>query len=88
MGVLLIAALVWIGIHIGIAGTWFRDAIVARIGDGPFRGLFSLLSIVVIVFLVQAWSATETTPLWYAPVWLRWCSRRRCWWHSCCSSPR
>jgi len=63
MGVLLIAALVWIGIHIGIAGTWFRDVIVARIGDGPFRGLFSLLSIVAIVFLVQAWSATETTPL-------------------------
>ena len=72
MGVLLIAALVWIGIHIGIAGTRFRDVIVARTGDGPFRGLFSLLSIAAFVFLVQAWSATETTPLWYAPVWLRW----------------
>jgi uncharacterized membrane protein len=72
MGVLLIAALVWFGIHIGIAGTAARDAIVARIGDGPFRGLFSVLSIAAIVFLARAWSATDTAPLWYAPDWLRW----------------
>jgi uncharacterized membrane protein len=39
MTVLVIAALVWIGMHIGIAGTQVRDAIVARIGDAPFRGL-------------------------------------------------
>ena len=72
MTVLVIAALVWIGMHIGIAGTRGRDAIVARIGDVPFRGLFSLLSIVTIVFLVRAWGTAATTPLWYAPVWLRW----------------
>ena len=45
MTLLIIAALVWLGIHIGIAGTWLRDVLVARIGEGPFRGLFSLLSI-------------------------------------------
>jgi uncharacterized membrane protein len=61
MGVLLIAALVWIGIHLGIAGTQARDLIAARIGYGPFRGLFSLLSIIA-----------ETTPLWDTPEWLRW----------------
>jgi uncharacterized membrane protein len=72
MTVLVIAALVWIGMHIGIAGTSVRDAIVARIGDAPFRGLYSLLSIVVIVFLVRAWGVAATTPLWYAPAWLRW----------------
>jgi uncharacterized membrane protein len=72
VGLLIVAALVWIGIHIGIAGTRVRDAIAARIGDGPFRGLFSLLSILAIVFLVRAWSRSETTPLWLAPEWLRW----------------
>lgn len=72
MGVLLIAALIWIGIHLGIAGTRFRDMIAARIGDSPFRGLFSLLSIIAILFLVRAWSATETTSLWDTPEWLRW----------------
>ena len=72
MPVLMIAALVWIGIHLGIAGTRLRDAIVALIGDGPFRGLFSLLSIASLVFLVWAWSNSGTTPLWSTPTWLRW----------------
>ena len=57
MTLLIIAALVWLGIHFGIAGTRLRDAIVARIGEGSFRGLFSLLTILAIVFLVWAWSA-------------------------------
>ena len=45
---------------------------MARIGDGPFRGLFALLSIAAIAFLVRAWSTAATTPLWYTPIWLRW----------------
>jgi uncharacterized membrane protein len=72
MTLLIVAALVWLGIHFGIAGTRLRDTMVARIGEQPFRGLFSLLTILSIVFLVWAWSAASTTPLWYAPEWLRW----------------
>jgi uncharacterized membrane protein len=72
MLLLIIAALVWLGIHFGIAGTRLRDVLVARIGEQPFRGLFSLLTIAAIVFLVLAWSGSDTTPLWYAPPWLRW----------------
>jgi uncharacterized membrane protein len=72
MALLILAALSWLGIHIGVAGTPLRDMLVTRIGEGPFRGLFSLLSILGIVFLVWSWSAARTTPLWYAPAWLRW----------------
>jgi uncharacterized membrane protein len=72
MSLLIVAALVWVGVHLGIAGTHLRDAVVSRIGDNAFRGLFSLLSIVSIVFLVQAWSSAPATPLWYAPAWLGW----------------
>jgi uncharacterized membrane protein len=72
MTLLILAALIWLGIHIGIAGTQVRNALVDRIGEMPFRGLFSLLSILSIVFLVWAWGAAWTTPLWYAPQWLRW----------------
>jgi uncharacterized membrane protein len=71
MALLIIAALVWLGIHIGVAGTSLRDAIATRIGERPFRALFSLLSIAALAFLVRAWSRAETTPLWYAPPWLR-----------------
>jgi uncharacterized membrane protein len=72
MALLILAALVWFSIHIGVAGTPLRDVLVTRIGEGPFRGLFSLLSILAIGFLVWSWSAAWTTPLWYAPAWLRW----------------
>src|SRR5271166_5591699 len=72
MTLLIVAALIWLGIHFGIAGTRLRDGLVAGIGEAPFRGLFSLLSILAIVFLVRAWSAAPTTPLWDAPAWLRW----------------
>lgn len=72
MGLLVVAAVVWIGVHIGIAGTRLRDAVVGRIDENTFRAAFSLLSVVVIVFLVRAWSTASTAHVWYAPDWLRW----------------
>ena len=60
MTLLIIAALVWLGIHFGISGTRLRDATVTRIGNQPFRGLFSLLTILSIVFLVWAWRSSTT----------------------------
>ena len=72
MGLLMIAALVWVGVHVGIAGTAVRGALVARTGEAGFRIGYSLLSVAAIVFLVRAWQAAETTPLWFAPAWLRW----------------
>ena len=44
----------------------------ARIGERPFRGLFSLLSIATLLLLIGAWTFMWTTPLWFAPMWLRW----------------
>jgi len=72
MLLLILAALLWIAVHIGLAGTSLRGVVVARLGEGGFRGAFSLLSIATIVLLVMAWRAAETTPLWSAPGWLRW----------------
>jgi len=72
MGLLIAAALLWIVLHLGLAGTRLRDAVVRRMGDGPFRGLFSLLSAAALVFLVLAWAAAPTAPLWGTPLWLRW----------------
>ena len=69
---LILAALVWIFIHLGLAGTTLRDAVVGRIGERRFRGVFSVLSILVLVFLVRSFSAAPTTLLWVAPDWLRW----------------
>ncbi len=72
MPLLIIAALVWIAIHIGFAGTHLRDMVAGRIGNASFRVLFSVLSVVALVFLVVAWKVAPTTVLWIAPDWLRW----------------
>jgi uncharacterized membrane protein len=72
MPLLIVAALLWIAIHLGIAGTTLRDAMVQRIGDTSFRGVFSVLSIVTLVFLIWAWNAAPGALLWDAPDWLRW----------------
>jgi uncharacterized membrane protein len=67
---LIIAALVWIALHIGVAGTRLRDRIVGGLGDGPFRGVFSALSIAALVWLIRAYNAAATTALWRPPAWL------------------
>lgn len=72
MPMLIIAAIIWIGIHLGLAGTVVRDAVVQRTGEKLFRAAFSLLSIASLAFLVWAWRAAPSTQLWFAPDWLRW----------------
>jgi uncharacterized membrane protein len=72
MAWLIVAALLWVGVHVGIAGTALRGVIAGRIGEGAFRAGFSVLSLAAIWFLVSAWQGTPATLLWLAPGWLRW----------------
>lgn len=68
---LVAAGVVWVAVHIGVAGTRLRDRIVARIGEGPFRGLFVLASFAILGWL--GWSYGAAGPvqlLWQAPRWL------------------
>jgi len=69
---LLLAALLWVGLHVGIAGTRARAAIAARTGEGGFRAAFSLASAVAITLLVLAWRGAPTAPLWAVPPALGW----------------
>jgi uncharacterized membrane protein len=69
---LVIAALVWLGLHIGIAGTSAREALVARAGEARFRAGFSIASLAALGLLIAAYRIAPTVPLWTAPGWLRW----------------
>jgi uncharacterized membrane protein len=64
MASLVAAAIFFVGIHPVVSGSRLRGKIVALIGEGPFRGLFSLLSLVGIVWLSRAYSHAEYIPLW------------------------
>lgn len=72
MLLLILAALLFVGLHIGVAGTALRATLVARLGEGGFRAAFSLATLAALVLLVLAWRGAETVPLWFAPPWLRW----------------
>lgn len=68
---LVAAAVAWIALHIGVAGTALRGAIVARIGQGAFRGLFVVASFVLLGGLIHAYNrAGPVQQLWIAPRWL------------------
>ncbi|RJF80494.1 NnrU family protein [Oleomonas cavernae] len=41
---LVVSVIFFVGIHLGLAGTGLRGRLIGAIGEGPYRGLFSLLS--------------------------------------------
>ena len=61
---LLAAAIYFVAIHFVISGSPLRGKIVASIGEGPFRGLFSLLSLIGMVWLSRAYGHAEYIQLW------------------------
>lgn len=66
-------------LHIGVAATGLRAGLVSRIGEGPYRGLFSLASLGLLAWMIQGYAAMRGDPfdplnevLWAPPDWLRW----------------
>jgi uncharacterized membrane protein len=67
-----LAALLWVGVHIGLSGTSLRGRAVARLGKAGFMALFSVLSVAAMVALVIAYKQAPYITLFAAPGWLRW----------------
>lgn len=51
-------------IHFGVSGTPLRDVLIARLGERPYRGLFSLASFVGIGWMVYAYRHSPLVPTW------------------------
>jgi uncharacterized membrane protein len=56
---LIAAALFFVLIHLLVSGTRVRDVLAARIGAGPYLGLFSLASILGLVWLAMAFGGAR-----------------------------
>jgi uncharacterized membrane protein len=71
----LIAGLViFLGVHsVSIVGHRWRDRMIARLGAGPWRGLYSLVSLAGLVLIVYGYGRAREAPviLYVPPVWLR-----------------
>ncbi len=74
MWALFVAALGFVGIHLGISGTPARAALVRRLGDGLYMGLYSVASLVFIAWLSRSYNtavySADNTILWIAPTFL------------------
>ena len=62
---ILLAGIFFVGIHLLIAGTSFRERAVAVLGERGYLGLFSLLSLGGIIWLSRAWSAAPPQAPWW-----------------------
>jgi len=61
---LIAASAYFLLIHFGVSGTKRRDTLVARIGEGPYRGAFALASLLGLVWMGYAYRYAPTIPLW------------------------
>src|SRR5205814_189163 len=57
--------------HFGISSTRLRDNMVRTLGEQPYRGVYSLITVVAFVWLVRAYRHAPTSILWVTPAWLR-----------------
>ena len=57
-----VAAAVFLGLHLLIAGTRARDVITGIIGERAYLALFSLASVVAIAWLIMTYNAAQAGP--------------------------
>jgi uncharacterized membrane protein len=70
----ILGLVIFLGAHVFVTMRDHRAAVVARIGEWPYRGLFSLVSILGIVLIgygFAAYRAAGPIMLWYPPSWTR-----------------
>jgi uncharacterized membrane protein len=68
----ILGLVVFLGAHVFVSMRNERDALISRIGRGPYLGLFTLVSIVGIVLIgfgFARYRATGLIPVWYPPAW-------------------
>jgi uncharacterized membrane protein len=69
MLLLVLAAIFFAGLHLGIAGTSMRDRLVAALGMNAYRGLFSAASLGGLIWLVMAYRHAPYLVTWGVPQW-------------------
>lgn len=62
------AAAFFVLIHLMISGARVRDVLVRRIGEGPYMGLFSLLSVAALTWMIMAYGQARTE-VWNTVYW-------------------
>lgn len=65
---LALAAVAFVGTHIGLAVPSVRGRLVAMLGARGFMLVYALVAVATLVLMVRAYKAAPVEPLWVAPV--------------------
>lgn len=76
MMVLIVGLILFLGVHLLPTSPELRDGLKMRLGDGPYKIIFSLLSLAGVVIIVLGYHKLQLHPgknpiLWEPPVWTR-----------------
>lgn len=74
MAVLVLGLVLFLGVHAFTMNRAGRTALMARFGEGPYKALYSLLSLAGLVLIGQGFGLYRRTgwiDVWYPPVWTR-----------------
>jgi uncharacterized membrane protein len=74
MLILILGLVVFLGTHVFTMRRSPRAAAIARLGEGPYKALYSLVSLLGLVLIVWGFGryrAYEWIDVWYPPVWTR-----------------
>jgi uncharacterized membrane protein len=82
LAILILGLIIFIGSHVFVSLRGHREKLIARIGELPYKGGFSLVSILGLVLIVYGFALyrrTGYTPLWTPPDFLRHVSEALMW---------
>ena len=87
MTALVIGLVIFLGAHVFVAMREQRAAVIARIGDSPYKGVMSLVSLVGLVLIFYGFGqyrATSWIEVWSPPRWTHYVTQILMWPASIC----
>ena len=71
MSCLIAGLALFLGIHVFSSMRSARERLIARLGEGPYKGIYSLLSLAGFGLIVAGMGKAPSIPLWDPPLWGR-----------------
>ncbi len=74
LAIMIVGLAVFLGAHVFTSMRERRAAVIARLGEGPYKGVYALVSVIGIALIAYGFAryrAAGMIELWYPPRWLR-----------------